>query len=89
MIPAYLALSSPRASFSQCDASSSSSAERSVKHRTRIINYRGSPMRGRCENKLSRSLLPSRKNSFSLNERQRMDESREIITKMCATAPKK
>lgn len=42
MIPAYLALSSPRASFSQCDApSSSSSAERSLKHRTRIINYRG------------------------------------------------
>lgn len=39
MIPAYLALSSPRASFSQCDASSSSSAERSLKHRTRIINY--------------------------------------------------
>lgn len=41
MIPAYFALSSPRASFSQCDVSSSSSAERSLKHQTRIINYRG------------------------------------------------
>jgi len=29
------------------------------------------------------------KNSFSLNERERMNESREIIAKMCAVAPKK
>lgn len=86
MIPRYLALSSPGASFARGDAPGSSTESHalspSLERQTRIINYRGQadersmrmsslgPLPSRARS-FSLSPPPSGKNSFPRNERGR------------------